>query len=200
MDEGRELVSAARNSIELFLRNPHFTKSLVKKSMSPFRKRNGVFVTLRHYPTKELRGMSGFIEPMQDVGELVVDAAISAAFEDRRFIPISINELQHLIIEVSIISNPQQLTGSKLARSKAIELGRHGLILEYGTRKGIVLPRSYAKFHESKKHMLEEACKSAGIGTNLWAQPMIKLYKFESTIFAEETPEGNVVEVRHPSA
>ena len=196
IDEGTALVKAARNAIELFLRNPHFNKGMVKESLGQFRQRNGVYVTIMHYPTRELRGSSGFARPVLDLREMIVDAAIAAAFEDPKYVSVTLNELQHMILEVCLVSEPVELKGGKTKRLRAIDPKKHGLIVEYGIRKSVVLPKGPDN-PISKKALLESACAKAGLSKHHWTQPNIRMYTFESTVFAEQAPEGPVIEVSH---
>ena len=69
LDEGRRLVSAARSSIELFLKDPRFEPEMIKSTLKEFSKPDGVFVTLRHYPNEVVRGHAGFSEPVAPLGE-----------------------------------------------------------------------------------------------------------------------------------
>ena len=112
-EHGMQLVKAARNSIELFIINPHFKKDTVVDTLDEFERAHGVFVTLEHYPTRELRGCIGFPRAVGPIKESLVDAAIAAAFEDPRFVPVSKYELEELLVEVSILSSPVQVTGSE---------------------------------------------------------------------------------------
>jgi|GEM_PF-437769 uncharacterized protein (TIGR00296 family) len=196
IDDGTALVKAARNAIELFIRSPNSSKNIVKESLGPFGQRNGVYVTIMHYPTRELRGRSGFARPVSDVREMVVDAAIAAAFEDPRFVSVTLNELQHITIEVCLLSDPLELRGGKFKRLRAIDPTIHGLMAEYGIRQGAMLPQELGK-PLSKRELLEGVCAKAGLPRNHWTQPNIKLYMFETAAFAEQAPEGPVREIRH---
>ena len=193
-EEGNELVRAARNSIELYLNTRYFDKKIVKKSLERFKEKYGVFVTLEHYPTKELRGCIGFPRAVAQVKESVVEAAIAAAFEDPRFVPVSSAELNELIIEVSILSEPIQVEGNADKRKKSIKVGRDGLIVEYGLYSGLLLPIVAVEQEWGKEKFLEETCIKAGLHANYWSQQNVKLYRFETQLFKEETPGGKVVE------
>ena len=70
-----------------------------------------MFVTLEHYPTKALRGCIGFPRAVAPIGEAVIDAATAAAFEDPRFVPVSHKELDRLLVEVSVLTSPEEITG-----------------------------------------------------------------------------------------
>lgn len=197
MEHGEQLVTAARNSIELFLTNPHFDKSLIKDTLADFTKPHGVFVNLEHYPTGELRGSMGFPKPMATLGESLVDAAIAAAFEDQRYVSVSKRELEHLLVEVNVLSTLTPVPGNERKRLAAIEVGRDGLLIEYGIKSGLILPEVAVKNKWSKKKFLEEVCRKAGVHHNYWSQPNIALYRFEAQTFREEEPAGNVLEVKY---
>ena len=193
--QGAELVKAARNSIELFIINPHFDKKLVVDSISHLGEKHGVFVTLEYYPTKELRGCIGFPTAVAPLNESVVDAAIAAAFEDPRFVPVSKRELDDLIVEISVLSKPELIKGGSRNRLKSIKVGRDGLIVEYGMYSGLLLPIVAVDQHWGKKEFLEQACIKAGLSSEYWSQPNVNVYSFQTQVFREDTPLGNVSEV-----
>jgi uncharacterized protein len=193
--QGAQLVKAARNSIELFLTARKFNKDIVRATVMEFTKPHGVFVTLKHYPTNELRGCVGFPRAIGPLGEALIDAAIAAAFEDSRFVSVSKKELNELLVEVSILSSPVLVTGSEKKRLDAIKVGRDGLMVQYGMFSGLLLPIVAVEEKWNKKTFLEETCRKAGLHHNHWLQPNVKLYKFETQLFQEETPNGRVKEV-----
>lgn len=197
IDHGRQLVKAARNSIELFLIDPNFDREIVRNTLHEFKMRHGVFVTLEHYPTRVLRGQMGFPNAIAPLNESVVDAAIAAAFEDTKFVSVSKPELDELIVEVSIMSSPIHLNGGAHARLNGIKIPGDGIMIEYGLRRGLILPMVPVEKKWSKKRSLEEACKKAGIHANHWMQPKVRLYRFEAQVFREESPNGDIVEVKY---
>lgn len=194
--QGEELVKAARNSIELFIMNPSFDKEMVKDTLNQFEKPHGIFVTLEHYPTRELRGCIGFPRAVGPLSESLVDAAIAAAFEDPRFVSVSKHELDELIIEVSILSSLTQVTGNDKKRMSSIKVPGDGLMIQYGLYSGLLLPIVAVEQKWDKKKFLEETCRKAGLHSNYWSQPNVKLFKFETQIFREEEPRGKVLGVK----
>ena len=194
--EGEQLVKAARTSIEFSIMNPYFKKEDVKKTLEEFDRPHGIFVTLEHYPTRELRGCIGFPRPVAQLGESLVDAALAAAFEDPRFVSVSKHELDELLIEISILSDLVPVTGSESKRMKEVQVGRDGLMIQYGLYSGLLLPIVAVEQKWSKKKFLEETCLKAGLHQNYWSQPNVKLFKFETQIFREQTPRGKVIEVK----
>ncbi len=98
--------------------------------------RCGVFVTLRD-PKGRLRGCAGAVEP--GAASLLAEvwfAARSAAFEDRRFPPLSLDELAALTVEVDVAGCPEPLSMAT-ARDRA----RHGILIRGNSgRQGLELP------------------------------------------------------------
>lgn len=196
LEQGKELVKAARSTIELAARSPRFKRELVRSSLKSFDEKYGVFVTLKHYPTETLRGCIGFPKPVESVRMELVDAAFAAAFEDPRFVPVSHKELDELIVEVSILSEPIAVKSRSPAGLRRLKIGRDGVIIEYGLYSGLLLPEVAVEQKWDREQLLDGACEKAGLPTGYWRQPNVKLYKFETQVFTEETPSGNVVELK----
>jgi len=195
IDEGRQLVKAARNAIELYLRNPHFDKKTVESSIEHFNEHYGVFVTIEYYPTKVLRGCIGFPIEVGQIKNSLVEAALGAAFDDPRFVPVSHNELESLCLEVSILSKPDELPTDYKKRLSGIEVGRDGLLVEYGFYSGLLLPIVPIEQKWNKEQFLAETCIKAGLPASYWKRADVKLYKFETQIFREEEPGGDIKEI-----
>src|SRR5688500_13371019 len=96
-DEGRALLEIARESLterlNAGLRKNGAPRAFVGKLAEP----RGVFVTL----TKrgDLRGCTGYVEPIKPLGDAVADLAISSALHDSRFEPLDGGELPDVHIE-----------------------------------------------------------------------------------------------------
>jgi len=196
LGNGEELVHAARNAIELMLRSPIAKKNVVYESIKHFDEPCGAFVTLSHYPTETLRGCVGYPRPVMPLGKAVVDSAISAAFDDPRFVSVSFNELSELIIEVSILSEMVPLSGTEKEKLRSIKIGRDGLMIEYGIYSGLLLPVVAKEEHWTAEQFLDGVCEKAGIPMSYWKQKNVRLYKFTTQVFKEEEPQGKVVEVK----
>jgi len=196
LKEGEKLVKAARNAIELYIKSPRFEKSMIEKTLSEFNEKAGVFVTINHYPTMSLRGCIGYFKAIGPVKRLLVEAAIAAATEDPRFIPLSVGELNDVVIEVSILSEPQQLKGTPEEIKKEIKIGRDGLLIEYGYYSGLLLPIVAVEEKWNVEKFLENVCIKAGLHPHMWKRSDITLYKFQTQVFREEEPNGKVVEIK----
>ena len=196
LKKGEYLVRAARMSIELYLKNPHFDRDIIKNTLKNFNEHNGLFVTLEYYMTHELRGCIGFIGKNQEVKDSIVDAALSAAFEDPRFIPISLHELDNLIIEVSILSEMIKIKGGIEKILRAVKIGRDGLMIKYGIYSGLLLPNVPVDEGWNAKEFLENVCIKAGLKKDYWSYPNVDLYIFQTQRFKETDPNGKVVEIK----
>lgn len=196
LTDGENLVKAARYSIELYLKSPNFDRSVMKGTLEKYVEKRGMFVTLEHYPTMALRGCVGFPKPSGSVGALLVEAAIAAAAEDPRFVPISHQELKETVIEVSILSDPEIVNKATAeARKREIKVGRDGLIVHYGFNSGLLLPIVAVEQDWDREEFLEGVCEKAGLPVDAWKRSNISLYKFTTQVFKETEPEGQVKEI-----
>ena len=196
LSEGELLVKAARNAIEIYLTSSNFRREAVENGLSGFERRHGVFVTIYHYPTRTLRGCIGFTEGVKPIRELIVDAAVSAAAEDPRFVPLSPPEFEHITIEVSLLSEPVRITGEPSEIRKKVRVGEDGLMIEYGYNRGLLLPIVAVEEGWGAEEFLDNVCIKAGMETNMWRRRGVSIYKFSTQIFAEAEPRGKVKEVK----
>jgi uncharacterized protein (TIGR00296 family) len=73
-----------------------------------------------------------------------------------------------------------------------IEIGRHGLIIEKGWCRGLLLPQVPVEQGWDKEEYLAGLCMKAGLSVEAWMETDTKLYCFEGVIFSEEQPMGSV--------
>ncbi|MCL4365071.1 MAG: TIGR00296 family protein [Candidatus Marsarchaeota archaeon] len=194
--DGETLVKAARNSIELFLKSPKFENRMIERHIERFTDRRGVFVTIKHYPTMSLRGCIGFPKPVAPLKELVIEAAIAAAAEDPRFVPLSQHELGESVIEVSVLHQPELISETTAkGRMNRVRVGRDGLIIHYGFKSGLLLPVVPIEEGWNTERFLSGVCEKAGLNRDSWKRPEISLYKFTAQVFRESEPEGIIEEM-----
>ena len=93
----------------------------------------GCFVTLRQGDA--LRGCVGTFEAAKPLYENVLRMACAAAFQDVRFSPVSKDELPGVRINISVLGEP-----FKMKSIDEIELGKHGVLVQYGDKRGTFLP------------------------------------------------------------
>jgi AmmeMemoRadiSam system protein A len=137
----------------------------------------GAFVTLRN--RGRLRGCVGLSGPSLPVSETVIQAAASVARCDPRFPAVAAEELAELEIEISVLSEPRPIAAS------AIEVGRHGLLVIRGRKRGLLLPQVATEHSWSAQRFLEETCRKAGLQTDAAWDPETELLAFTAEVFSE---------------
>ncbi|MDE1845731.1 MAG: TIGR00296 family protein [Candidatus Micrarchaeota archaeon] len=192
LEEGSTLVKAARHSVELFLTSVKFKKSIVEKRAAHLEEHHGIFVNIRHYPLGAPRGSAALIKGVRPVRSLIVDAAILAASEDKRHVPVSHHELEHILFEVGVFSRPVRLSGP-ISKMK-LRQGKEGIMVEYGFRSGFLLPEEIKK-GEKMERILEKVCAAAGISSHDYKRADVSFHKFSAQRFVEIEPSGQVEEV-----
>ena len=65
-----------------------------------------------------------------------------------------------------------------------IVVGRHGLVVELGSRRGLLLPQVATEWHWDADTLLAQTCHKAGLGRDAWKQGA-KLWRFEAEVFGE---------------
>lgn len=182
-EEGKFLVKLARESIETFIKErrklevPEDTPTTLKEEM-------GAFVTLNKDGL--LRGCIGYPEPIAPLVNAVIDVAISAAVNDPRFSPVSVDELNDLAVEVSVLTKPELIEVKQPEEYiDKIKIGNDGLIIERGPYKGLLLPQVAVEWEWNVEEFLYNTCVKAGLTADCWLYPDVKIYKFSSQIFHE---------------
>ena len=137
------------------------------------------FVTLRS-PRGDLRGCIGTVEPKDPLIENVADMARAAAREDPRFQSVEAAEVPDLTIEISILTPPQRVTDVE-----EIEVGTHGLIMEQGAQRGLLLPQVPVEWNWDREQFLDHTCLKAGLPKGCW-RTGADIYSFAAEVFGEE--------------
>jgi len=137
----------------------------------------GVFTTL--YLRGELRGCVGYVLPVSSLYCAVAETARAAAFEDTRFYPVTPEEAPHLEIELSVLSVPQPIP------AEAVEIGRHGLLISAGGRRGLLLPQVPLEHHWDRVTFLEQTCRKAGLPLDAWMKGA-SIEAFTAEVFGDK--------------
>jgi uncharacterized protein (TIGR00296 family) len=190
--EGKFLVRLARRTISSYLEQGEIIEPPKEPDVELNEKR-GVFVTLYTYPERQLRGCIGLPEPVTPLGKAIINAAILSATKDPRFSPLTVDELVNITIEVTVLTTPKPLDANTyLDCLDKIEIGRHGLIIENETCRGLLLPQVPVEQGWRKEEYLTGLCLKAGLPGDAWTSETTKLYTFEGTVFSELNPDGAV--------
>ncbi|RJS74995.1 TIGR00296 family protein [Candidatus Bathyarchaeota archaeon] len=197
-EEGAFLVRLARKSIEEYLRNG--TK-IEPPSDTPERLRGkmGVFVTLNTVKggKRELRGCIGFPYPTHPLVEATIESAIEAAVGDPRFPPVKLEEMDDIVVEVSVLTKPELIkVRDPRELPKVIRIGVDGLIVERGYYRGLLLPQVPVEWGWDEEEFLSYACMKAGLPPDSWLLAGTRVYRFQAEVFEEEEPKGRVIRRR----
>jgi len=198
LEEGVYLVKLARRAIEEYLKN----RVKIKPTDIPGDKllRPGMtFTTLETLDKKTgkttLRGCIGFLAPIRSIVEVLIDSAIEAATGDPRFPPVELWEMDNIIVEVTVLSEPTILRiDNRRELPRHIIIGKHGLVVERGLFKGTLLPVVPVEYCWDEETFLAETCLKAGLKPDCWLDPSTRIYYYEGRVFREKTPRGEVYE------
>jgi len=140
--------------------------------------KRGVFVTLEK--NGDLRGCIGYVEGVVPLQQAVREMAASAAFNDPRFPGVEPEEINELSIEISVLSPIKKITDIS-----EIEIGKHGLIIEKGIYKGLLLPQVAIEYNWDRETFLRQTCFKAGLDEDAWQNPKTIISIFSAEIFSE---------------
>jgi|Deesub1362A_J573_1020465.scaffolds.fasta_scaffold08547_3 hypothetical protein len=193
-DEGEFLVKLARKAVEEYLKNG---RKISPPSDTPEKLRQpcGVFVTISQSENgkKALRGCIGHPYPTMPLVDALIDSAISAATCDPRFYPLSLEELDKVIFEVSVLTPPKRIeVENPMEYPSKVKVGEDGLIVEHGIYKGLLLPQVPVEWNWNAEDFLCHCCQKAGLSPDYWLLKDTKIYKFQAIVFEEETPKGKI--------
>jgi uncharacterized protein (TIGR00296 family) len=194
LEEGEFLVGLARQTVTDYLKTGKVLR--VPDDVSDkLMEKCGVFVTLNRFSreTKRLRGCIGLPYPTTPLTKAVIEAAISASTQDPRFPPVSTEELDGIVFEVSVLTPPEQVAvDNPTEYPSRIKVGRDGLIMENGYNKGLLLPQVPVELNWKEEEFLSQTAMKAGLLPDAWLLKNTKVYRFQAIIFEEETPKGNI--------
>lgn len=172
-EEKAELLGLARSAINQFIREEKIINYNTENLN--FLAKKGAFVTIKKKGF--LRGCIGFIEPVLPLYQTVIQTSVYAACRDQRFPPVSADELDDLEIEISVLSPLKKIHDPGLVR-----VGKHGLVISKGNKKGLLLPQVPVENNWSRETFLQQACLKAGLPPNTWKSEA-DIYIFEAIIF-----------------
>ena len=138
----------------------------------------GAFVTLRK--RRRLRGCIGRIESEWPLWQTVLRMAQAAAFEDPRFDAVEKRDMEEIAIEISVLTPLASVTDFE-----SIEVGRHGLVVEQGYNRGLLLPQVAVEQGWDRERFLDQTCVKANLPPDAWRDPATRVYAFSAEVFEE---------------
>jgi len=174
-DDQKACLRLARQALEHYFKTGGPLHAPVKSG--PLQEKRGAFVTLS--VDGDLRGCIGYPLPVKPLDETIIEMAVAAASRDTRFDPLSLEELDRLHIEISVLGLPEPVRDPK-----EVEVGRHGIIVSKGYYKGLLLPQVPVEHGWDRETYLRHGCLKAGLGPDEW-QKGAKIEVFTAQVFSE---------------
>ena len=171
----KALLHLARETITRILLTD--TVPLARGFPSHLQKPQGVFVTLKK--KGELRGCIGRIIGDEPLCKLVGKMAVQSALNDRRFSPLTADELNAIEIEISVLTPLKQVSGAG-----DIVVGRDGVLLSKDGHSAVFLPQVATEQGWKREALLDNLCLKAGLSTGCWKQ-RAQLSTFQAIVFSE---------------
>lgn len=171
--EKKELLRLAYTTVDLYVREKNLPE--YKTESAHLLQKCGAFVTLNK--KGRLRGCIGFIEPVLPLYQAVIQASVYAATRDARFLPVSIDELDDLTVEISVLTPLR-----KIVNPNIVTVGKHGLVIARNGKRGLLLPQVAIEHNWTRETFLERTCLKAGLPKDAWHSGA-EIYVFEAIVF-----------------
>lgn len=178
--EKSELLLIARRSVEAIVSGERYKPDAPLEDR--LKQKAGAFVTL--HLRGELKGCIGFIEPHTPLYEIVAEMAAKSAVADPRFDSVDEAELEGIEIEISVLSALKPIE-----KLDEIIVGKHGLMIEKGYFRGLLLPQVATENGWNREQFLNYVCLKAGLGKNAYLDPDSKISIFSAAVFGDEYKE-----------
>jgi AmmeMemoRadiSam system protein A len=171
-DERRVLLGTAHESVL-----SAFTGGALEAPFPPhLSDPRGVFTTL--YLDSDLRGCVGYALPVAPLYRAVWETARAAAFEDSRFFPVTEQDAPRLEVSLSVLSRLFPIQADQ------VEVGRHGLVISLGGRRGLLLPQVPVEYDWDRRTFIEQTCRKAGLPLDAWRKGAT-LEAFTAEVFGD---------------
>ena len=141
----------------------------------------GAFVSL-HRNNHELRGCIGCLTSALPLFDVVSNMAKSAALSDPRFEPLEPEDVSKVTIEISVLSPPVLVENEG-----TLQVGVHGLVVERGSRRGVLLPQVATNFGWDIPTFIAQTCHKANVSLLDYQSGEAKLLCFSAQVFSESS-------------
>jgi AmmeMemoRadiSam system protein B/AmmeMemoRadiSam system protein A len=176
-EEKDMMFSIARNTIKTMLYEKKRITLDENKIPAALRKKYGAFVTLKI--NGNLRGCIGRFLSEDPLYEVIKQSAISSAFEDPRFSPLTKADYEKTNIEITVLGPMKRIKDIN-----EIILGKHGIYIKKDFRSGTMLPQVAIENNWTVEQFLGYTSRDkAGIGWDGWKSA--ELYIYEGLVLEE---------------
>jgi AmmeMemoRadiSam system protein A len=130
--------------------------------------RRACFITLETREDGQLRGCTGTLEARLPLAEEVIYSTHHTAFFDPRFPEVEADEVDHLRLEISVLTPSQPMPfrdPDELCRM--LHPGVHGVTLKIKGHRGTFLPQVWDRFPDPQE-FLGALCHKMGLPRKAW--------------------------------
>ncbi len=182
-EERRYLLNLARASITRAAHNQELPPIDVDTVPENLKRDGASFVTLNK--DGRLRGCIGSLEARRPLVLDVQQNAIGAALRDPRFPPVRPGEVEHLDIEISVLSLPEPLEYDDAEDLlEKLRPGVDGVVIERGWHRATFLPQVWEKIPDERQ-FLERLCLKAGLSPNAYRTGKLNVSTYQVEEFKE---------------
>ena len=175
--EKQTLIKLARDTLTQRINGKDFPEPGEYQLTERLKQESGAFVSL--HKNGSLRGCIGYIEPIAPLFKSIMDNVESAALRDRRFKPVTAEELAKIKVEISVLSVPRPV-----ASHVDIKIGKHGVILQKGWHRAVYLPQVAPEQGWDVEETLSHLSIKAGLPSDGWRKDA-EFSVFEAIVFKE---------------
>ncbi len=175
------VIALAKAAILVALNQPEdFDLENALKIYPSLEENGAAFVTIKTEPNEQLRGCIGSLQAYRPLYKDIISNAQSAALRDARFTPLTLEELNHIKLEVSILSEPKTLEYNDIQdlESKVVPF-QDGIVLKHDGKQATYLPQvweQYPRFDD----FFSNLCLKANLANDCLSEhPEILTYQVE---------------------
>ena len=185
--QGQALLLLARNTLmERFNQQlPDEQKTLMESRLKDpvLQEHCGTFVTIKI--DRQLRGCIGSLTGTESLVNGVRDNAINAAFHDPRFRALRVEELDRIVIEVSVLTKPELLAyrdpDDLVAKLRPTI---DGVTIRKGPASATFLPQVWNQLPIAEE-FLSQLCIKAGLAAKAWRGDRLEVETYQVQYFEE---------------
>lgn len=144
----------------------------------------GCFVSIKR--AGQLRGCCGFLGRRSTLMQSIAESARTSSIGDARLPNINRSELPHLQFEIWLLHSLEMIQTVGDARIQEVEIGKHGLQIQGGQHRGLLLPGVATDNGLDSEGFLRQVCMKAGLPPTAWRDSSTQLARFQGYVI-----EGN---------
>jgi len=164
------LLETARDAVRLAVLDHRSLRPSLSAQPAALLEPGAVFVTLLR--DGRLRGCIGTLSAIEPLVIAVAEHARAAALKDPRFLPVTPEELDHLDVEVSVLSTPEQFDVADYEHLvDSLRPGVDGLIVRTNTHSATLLPSVWASL-PTPSAFVEALWLKAGLTPGYWPRDL----------------------------